>query len=226
MILHSQNSPWPGLEGNHHLPPYSILCVFPWHLHPNGFLSWDYQGGVPKLSRFGLSPLCKVITFYSDFRLRWVLKQTCSSCRELFNDVLHSTCTQRGRVDSRLLMVGGQTANLTPSLSFCQNLCYKCPNGSCKPIFDMYILIAFQWYKEHFNARCFDPYNWTLKFWKSQWTPKSPFRECEYHFHTLPKVGLRHKLRPFRASNYSPNNRGLKGQPCFTPRLSIVHPKT
>jgi len=33
----SLDSPWPGLEGSHHLPPYSILCVAPPHLHPNGF---------------------------------------------------------------------------------------------------------------------------------------------------------------------------------------------
>ncbi len=39
--------------------------------------------------------------------------------------------------------------------------------------------------------RCFDPCNQNLKFWKSRKTPKSPFRECECHPHTLPKVGLR-----------------------------------
>ncbi len=50
----SFDSPRPGLGGSHHLPPYSILCVCPRHLHRNGFLSRDSQGGVPKLSRFGL----------------------------------------------------------------------------------------------------------------------------------------------------------------------------
>ncbi len=33
----TQDSPWPGLGGNHHLPPYSILCTSPRGLHPNGF---------------------------------------------------------------------------------------------------------------------------------------------------------------------------------------------
>ncbi len=28
--------------------------------------------------------------------------------------------------------------------SLCHNLCYKCPNGSCEPIFDIYVSITFQ----------------------------------------------------------------------------------
>jgi hypothetical protein len=169
--MDSQDSPRPRLGGSHHLPPYSILCAFPWDLHLNGFLSWDSQGRVPKLSRFRLSPLCRIITFCSDLWLGWGLLQTCSFRRELSKGVSHSTCTHRGRVDSRLLMVG----NLTPSFSFCHNLCYKCPNGSCEPIFDIYILIFFQWYKKHLNARCFDPYNQTLKFWESRGFPSPHF---------------------------------------------------
>jgi hypothetical protein len=35
-------------------------------------------------------------------------------------------------------------------------------------------------------------FNRTLNFQESQRTPNSPFRECESHSHTLPKVGLRH----------------------------------
>ncbi len=67
--LDSQNSPRPRLGGSHHFPPYSILYVFPWHPHPNGFLSRDSQGGVPKLSWFGLPGLCEFITFCSNLRL-------------------------------------------------------------------------------------------------------------------------------------------------------------
>jgi len=40
------------------------------------------------------------------------------------------------------------------------------------------------------------------------------------HMCTSTKVGASHFLlskRPSRASKYSPNNRGLRGQPCFTP---------
>ncbi len=65
----SLNSPWPRFERNHHLPPYSIICICPRHLHPNDFLSRDSQGGVPKLSRFGFPGLWKIITPNSDLRL-------------------------------------------------------------------------------------------------------------------------------------------------------------
>jgi hypothetical protein len=154
------------------------------HLHLNGFLSRDSHGRVSKLSWFGLPGLCKLITLCSDLRLGWGLKKTCSSPSDLSNGVLHSTYTHRRRVDSRLLVVENQTANLTLGLSFCHNLCCKCPNGSCELIFDIYTSIVFQWYKERFKARCFDPCNCTLKFRMSQRTPKSPFWECECHSHS------------------------------------------
>ncbi len=141
------------------------------------------------MSRFGLLGLCKVITLCSDLRLGWGLKQTCSFPWELSNGVLHSTYTHKGWVDSWLLVVGRQTSSLTFGPSFCHNLCCRCPNGPCKPIFDIYTLIVFQWYKEHPNARCFDPYNWTLKFREFQKTPKSQFWECEFHPHTPSKWG-------------------------------------
>ncbi len=155
----SLDSPRPRLEGSHHLPPYSILYVTLLHPHLNGFLSWDSQGGVPKLSWFGLSGLHEVITLCSDLQLGRGLKQTCSSPWELSNGVSHSSRTHRGRVDSQLLVVGSQTASLTPYPSFAHNLCCRCPNGPCEFIFDIYTFIAFQWYKEHPNARCFDPCN-------------------------------------------------------------------
>ncbi len=137
----SQDSPRLGLKGSHHLPPYSILCASPWHLHPNDFLSRDSKGGVSKLSRFRLPPLRKVILFVhtSDWD-----EVYCSFHRELSNGVSHSTCMHQSRVDSRLLVVGSQIANLTFGLSFCHNLCCKCPNDSCEPIFGIYVSIAFQ----------------------------------------------------------------------------------
>ncbi len=148
----SLDSPRPKLRGNHHLPPYSILCVCPWHLHLNDFLSQDSQGGVSKLSRFGLLGLWELITPSLDLRLRWGVKQTCSSPQELSNGVSHSTCTHRHRLDSRLLMVGSQIVNLIPCLSFDHNLCCRCPNGSCKAILDIYILRPFQQYKGYLNG--------------------------------------------------------------------------
>jgi hypothetical protein len=155
-------SPRLGLGGSNHVPSYIILYVCPWLLHLNGFLSQDSQGGVPKLSRFGLPRLWEVITPSSDLQLGWGLKKTCSSPQELFNGVSHLTCTHQNRVDFQLLVVGSQIGSLTSSPSFNHNLCYKCPNGSCEAIFDIYTLRPFQRYKEHLNTRCFAP---TIKFW-------------------------------------------------------------
>jgi hypothetical protein len=60
-------------------------------------------------------------------------------------------------------MVGGQIGSLTPVLSFGHNLCFNYPNGSCKPILNIYIPRVFQWYKELFNPMGFHPWNHTLK---------------------------------------------------------------
>jgi hypothetical protein len=108
------------IRGKSPPPPYSILCASLRHPHLDGFLSRDSQGGVPKLSRFGLPELWAIITLFSDLQLRWGLWQTCSSPQELSNGVSHSTCTHphRGWVDSRLLVVGSQTVNLSPDLFF------------------------------------------------------------------------------------------------------------
>jgi hypothetical protein len=194
--MDSLDSSRPGLGGSQHLPSYSILCVRPRDLHSNGFLSRDSQGRVPKLSWFGLLGLWELITPSLDLRSGWGLKKTCSSSQELSNGVLHSTCTHRDRVDSRLLMVGSQIASLTLGPSFDHNLCCICPNGSCEAILDIYTSRPFQRYKEHFNEKCFDPWNQALSSWESRRTPSSHFWECEFHPHTCFKVGLRQRI-PF-----------------------------
>jgi hypothetical protein len=135
--LDSLDSPRPGLGGSHHLPPYSILYVTPREPHPNGTFSRDSQGGVPKLSRVWLLGLWALISPGSDLRLEWGLNQSCSSPQELSNALLHSFCRCWEEVDSRLLVVGSQTANLTPNPSFAHNLGCKCPNGSCEAILDI-----------------------------------------------------------------------------------------
>ncbi len=114
--LDSLNSPRPELGGNHHLPPYSILCNSTRRLHSNGTFSRDFQRGVPKLSRFGLPGFWASITSCSDLGLGWGLKKSCSSRRELSNGVSHFTCTHRDRIDSRLLVVGSQIVSLTPGI--------------------------------------------------------------------------------------------------------------
>jgi len=45
----SQDSSRPELGGSHHPPPYSILCAWPWGLHPNVILSWDSQLWSPEI---------------------------------------------------------------------------------------------------------------------------------------------------------------------------------
>jgi len=167
----TQESPRPGLGRNHHLPPYSILCTSPQSPHSNGFLSQDSQVGVPKSPRLGLPRLWGAITLRANLGLKWGLKQSCSPRRELFNGVSHAMCTHRNRVHSRLLVVGSQTANLTLDLSFGHNLCFKCPNGRCELILDIFIPIAFHWYKERLNPLSFDAYNRPLKIWESIGTP-------------------------------------------------------
>jgi len=160
----SLDSSQPGFGGSHHLPPYSILYVAPRHPHPNGFYSQDSQGGVSKLSRFGLPGLWELITPSSDLGLGLGLKQTYTSPQELSNGLSHFTCTHLDRVDSRFLVVESQIANLTPGLSFDHNLCCRCPNDSCKAIFDIYTSSPFQRYEEHLKVRCFNLCNRALKF--------------------------------------------------------------
>jgi hypothetical protein len=105
--------------------------------------------------------------------LQWGIKKSCSPCQDLSNGMSHVACTWGNLVDSRLLVVGSQIANLTPSLSFGHNLSYKCSNGQCDLILDMKKSVAFQWYKEFFKMISFDPYNYALKIQESFWDSNS-----------------------------------------------------
>jgi hypothetical protein len=157
VTLDSLDSPRPGLGGSHHLPQYIILYVTPREPHPNGTFSRDSQGGVLKLSRVGLPGLWALISPGPDLRLEWGLNQSFSSPRQLSNAPSNSFCKRWEEVDSRLLVVGSQTANLTPGPSFAHNLGCRCPNGSCEAILDIYTSRPFHWYKDHPDERCFDP---------------------------------------------------------------------
>jgi hypothetical protein len=126
--------------------------------------------GVPKSPRLGVLQLCETITSDADLRSGRGLNQSCSSRRDLSNDMSHATYTQGNQVNSRLFVVRSKIASLTPGLSFGHNLCCRCPNGSCEPTLDIYTWIAFQWYKERPNERFFDLCNRTLSFWESQKT--------------------------------------------------------
>jgi hypothetical protein len=161
------------------------------------FLSRDSH-----LRQRGFPRIWSPITWRSNLGSRCDLEQSCSSCRELSNDIWHVVCIQVNWVDSWLFLVGSQIGNLTPSPSFDHNLCFKCLNEQCEPILDICVPRAFQWYKEHHKPLGFDPWNCSLKFWESTKTPlglhlptwELPW-ECECslphtpsHFLTFPRV--------------------------------------
>jgi hypothetical protein len=135
--MDTQKSPWPGLKESCHLPPYSIFCAWPWGLHPNVILSQDSQLGDLNFLKLGLLGLWRPITSYANLWFRWGLKKGCSPHWKLFDNMWHAICMQVNQGDSRLLVVGNQIDNLIPGLSLGHNLCFKYPNGSCKPILDI-----------------------------------------------------------------------------------------
>jgi len=138
------DSPRPGLGGSHHLPPYIILCSSPRELHPNGTFSRDSQGGVPKLSRVGVPGLWELISPDCRVLSKRGLNQSCISLQELSNAMSHSIIGCWEEVYSRLLVVGSQTASLTPGPSFAHNLGCRCPNDQCEAILDIYTSRPFQ----------------------------------------------------------------------------------
>jgi hypothetical protein len=151
--------------------PFSILYASPRGPHPNGFLSRDSYMRVPKFSKLGLLRFRGPITLCVNLRSGRCWKKSYSLHRKLSNSMSHATYTQGNRVDSRLLVVASQTTNLTPILSFGHNLCFRCPNGSCEPILNIYVSLVFQWYKKIFDAMGFDPCNYSMKIWESIGTP-------------------------------------------------------
>jgi hypothetical protein len=98
----------------------------------------------PECVPIGLPGLWTAITPRPDLRLRRGLNRSCSPRRELSNAVSHSRSARREQVDSRLLVVGSQTASLTPGPSFAHNLGCKCPNDQCEAILDIYTSRPFQ----------------------------------------------------------------------------------
>jgi hypothetical protein len=115
--------------------------------------------------------LWDVISPRPDLGSKWCLNQSCSPQRELSNAMLHSRSARWERVESRLLVVGSQTASLTPGPSFAHNLGCICPNGQCEAIFDIYVSRTFQWHQERLNARCFGPCCRALNIRESRRTP-------------------------------------------------------
>ncbi len=153
--------------------------------------------GTPKMESrnclgFGLPGLWDIIASHPNLRSGRGLDQACSPLWELSNALLHSPSARWERVDSRLLVVGSQTANLTPGPSFADNLGCRCPNDQCEVISDIYTSRPFQWHQEHPKVRCFAPCCRTLKIQESQRTPNSQLWGVWVPSSHLAKVGLRH----------------------------------
>ncbi len=98
----------------------------------------------PEIVPGGVLGLWELITLDCEIGSRRGLNRTCSPRRDLSNDVSQSQFGLREEVDSRLLVVGSQTASLTPGPSFAHNLGDRCPNAQCEGIFDIYASRPFQ----------------------------------------------------------------------------------
>ncbi len=146
-----------------------------------------------------ITPDCRV-------QSRWGLNQSCSPRWDLSNVVSHSQIRCQKEVDSRLLVVGSQTASLTPGPSFAHNLGYRYSNDQCEAIFDIYVSRPFQWHQEHLNSRCFGPCCQTLNIRESSRTPSPQLWECWVSPPHLAKVGLRHIAQKISKSCTLPSN--------------------
>jgi hypothetical protein len=147
--------------------------------------------GTPEIVPAGLPELWTAITPDCGAGSRRGLNQSCSARRDLSNAMSHSRIGHREEVDSRLLVIGSQTANSTPGPSFAHNLGCRCPNDQCEAIFDIYVSRPFQWHQEHPNGRCFAPCCRALNIRESRRTPNPHFSKCWASPPHLTKLGLR-----------------------------------
>jgi hypothetical protein len=131
----------------------------------------------------------------------------------------HTRIGCREEVDSRLLVVGSQTASLTPGPSFAHNLSCICPNCQCKGIFDIYVSRPFQWHQEHPNES-------VLGLAVELWTFGSPgglqipnFSKCLASPPHLAKVGLRQYVH-LEKSIYPTNTKIRMLRICIPPLIT------
>ncbi len=146
----------------------------------------------PEIVPVGVPGLWTLITPDCRVRSQQGLNQSCIPRRDLSNAMSHFQFGGREEVDSRLLVVGSQIASLTPGPSFAHNLGWRCPNGQCKAIFDIYVSRPFQWHQERLNERCFGPCCRALNIRESRRTPNPQLWKCWVSPPHLAKVGLRH----------------------------------
>jgi hypothetical protein len=97
-------------------PLLAVEATSKWHKFL-GLPKWS-----PEIVPAGLLELWTAIT--PDFRVRLQrgMNQSYSPCRDISNAMSHTQIGCREEVNSRLLVVGSQTASLTPGLSFTNNL--------------------------------------------------------------------------------------------------------
>jgi hypothetical protein len=126
-------------------------------------------------------------------------------------------------------MVRSQIANLTPDPSFVHNLCFRCLDESRKPVLDICVLRAFQWYKELFNPMCFGPCNHFLKIRGFIETPSPKvgvhlgvWRFNSHTFHTLNLLGAWNVISGFHSWHAPLKALALVA----SPRLGLRHEHT
>jgi hypothetical protein len=102
----------------------------------------------------------------------------------------HAQIGRREEVDSRLLVVGSQTASLTPGPSFAHNLGCRCPNRQCEGIFDIYVSRPFPMTPRTLQCEVFFP---LLSSSEHSGVPEDSqpptFPSVGLHPHTWPKWG-------------------------------------
>jgi hypothetical protein len=140
----------------HHGPDSREATTFPLIVFSaalcRGYIQMALFPGTPKLESrncpetipVGVLGLWELIFSNCQLRLGRGLNQCCSSPQDISNAMSHSRCRRREEVDSRLLVVGSQTASLTPGPSFAHNLSCRCPNGQCEASLDIYTSRPFQ----------------------------------------------------------------------------------
>ncbi len=160
LILHplgvgtSHGQPWTHLT--HHGSDLGEAITFPHIVFSTalrrGYIQMALFPRTPKLESrncpetvpIGVLGFWELITPDCRVQSRRGLNQSCSPRRDLFNAMLHSQFGCQEEVNSRLLEVRSQIANLTPGPSFAHNLGCRCPNDQCEAIFDIYASRPFQ----------------------------------------------------------------------------------
>jgi hypothetical protein len=166
------------------------LIVFSTALR-QGYIQMALFPGTPKLESrncpetvpVGVPGLWELITPDHRVGLRRGLNQSCSPRWDLSNDMLHSQIECREGVDSRLLVVGSQTASLTPGPSFALEL--QMSKWPMRGHFRYLRFKTFPMTQERFNANSSGPCCRTLNIRESRRTPSPQL----WHPHTWPKWG-------------------------------------